>query len=361
VEQDGNDPMEFVAIYNDKDYTISNANGRYAFTSTSDSLTFYRIGYQKLKTTFGQLQDTIYLIKSPYELDEVVVTNAKTLWDKVRDSLPKNYNLVPYKEKFLLRGILKYNNKITRIQDMQGKLKRKTLLYSKNIALEKKDYEVELTNMRKVGIVRDEHDVYFRFPSFFSVFSEFIRINATGDDFILTENYIENRNKVEVKFASNATIKNTKDTGHYIINASNNAIESFTMRSESDFPYTISGKSHYRTVLQEKTVLFTKGLKSEKYFISFAKSKVRVEQTDTDRTYTSYYDIELILMTSEPFGDFNVKSNVNEQKDIFKIDFPYDQSYWNSENQLLLTDEMQNFIKKVGDENTEFKIKSNLK
>ncbi|TLP80987.1 carboxypeptidase-like regulatory domain-containing protein [Maribacter sp. ACAM166] len=123
-------PMEFVGIYNGTEHTMTNADGRFLFSSTSDSITIYRPGYDKRSTSFQKVSDTIYLQKSVLELNEVTVTNEKTLWQKVKDSIKSNYALYPYKEKFLLRGVLRYNGEITRIQDIQGKLKRKTLLYT---------------------------------------------------------------------------------------------------------------------------------------------------------------------------------------------------------------------------------------
>jgi len=67
------------------------------------------------------------------------------------------------------------------------------------------------------------------------------------------------------------------------------------------------------------------------------------------------------MTTSDHEGDFRVKRNISTSKDLFKINHPYDQSYWNAQNQLLLTDEMLGFIKKVQDSNNEFKIRSNIK
>jgi hypothetical protein len=55
-----------------------------------------------------------------------------------------------------------------------------------------------------------------------------------------------------------------------------------------------------------------------------------------------------------------VKSNINESKDIFKLDYQYNSEFWKEENQLLLTREMTDFIKKLKSDDNEFKIKSNF-
>lgn len=362
VDTESKEPIEFVGIYNGKDHTMSNADGRYSFSSSQDSVLFYRIGYNKLKTTFSQLQDTLFLKKSPYELDEVVVTNAKTLWQKVGDSIKTNYVFTPYKEKFLLRGILKYNDTIVRIQDIQGKLQRKTLLYTKELELSPKDYVVEFINMRKIGIVNDENDVYFKFPTLYGLFSSFIRLNATGEGFILTEKPYKDNDKVRYEFISDPEHKTIDISGYYVINTLNNAIEEFhvTSTAPKNKPYTKKRWLKYRTTYYELTVLFEKNLIKNRYYMRSAKSNEKVEVTDKKNSFNEKYDINFILNTTDSFDNFKVKKNISATKDIFKLKYPYNSEYWSSQNQLLLTDEMQAFIKKMGKDNKEFKVRSNI-
>jgi len=358
-----NTPLEFVGVYNSKDHTMTNADGRFQFSSSLDSITIYRVGYDKLNTTFQKVGDTIHLNKSVLELNEVTVTNEKTLWQKVGDSVRSNYPIYPYKEKFLLRGVLRYNGEITRIQDLQGKLERRTLLYTKEIDPDKKDFKVELTNMRKVGLVKDENDVYFIFESFNSLFMNLIPMNATGDDFDLTESSFDNGNKISINFQSKPAIKDEDFYGYYIINTEDYAMERFKMTVELyDKPFKNSGKHiRYRTVSYEKEISLSKSSNTSKYYIASAKYDVKVELTDEENSFTSFYDVSFILTTSDNEGDFEVKKNVSTSKDLFKIKYPYDQSYWNAQNQLLLTDEMLEFIEKIQDPASEFKIKSNIK
>ena len=358
-----NSPLEFVGIYNGKDHTMTNADGRFQFSSSSDSITVYRAGYDKLYTTFKKIKDTIFLNKSVLELNEVTVTNEKTLWQKVGDSVKSNYPIYPYKEIFLLRGVLRYNGEITRIQDIQGKLERRTLLYTNEIDPDKKDFKVELTNMRKVGLVKDENDVYFIFESFHSLFMNLIPVNATGDNFDLTESTFDNGKKININFQSKPTIENEDFSGHYIINTENYAMEQFKMSVVlKNKPFQESGKKiKFRTVSFDKEISLSKSSNTSKYYIASAKYDVKVELTDEEKSFTSFYDISFILTTSDNEGDFDVKKNVSTSKDLFKINHPYDQSYWNAQNQLLLTDEMLDFIKKVQDPSNEFKVRSNIK
>ncbi|MGC1515080.1 MAG: hypothetical protein WA810_05840, partial [Maribacter sp.] len=313
-------PLEFVGIYNTLDHTMTNADGRFLFSSRSDSVIVYRPGYGKLSTTFQNIKDTIYLSKSVLELNEVTVTNAKPLWQKVKDSIKTNYALYPFKEKFLVRCMLRYNGEITRIQDMQGKVERKTLLYTQEIEADKNDFAVELTNMRKVGLVRDENDVYFIFDSFYGLFMSLIPMNATGDAFDLTESSFENNSKIKLAFTTSPSLTNEKTYGHYIINATNNAMERFYMVQEfSDNPFKKSGKSRYRTVFTEREISLKQSPKNSKYYIESSKYNVRVESTDETNTFTSFYDVSFIMTTTDNEGDYEVKKNVSTSKDLFKI------------------------------------------
>ena len=362
VDGADNVPLEFVGIYNSKDHTISNEDGRFQFSSLLDSIIIYRVGYDKLSTTFQKVKDTILLNKSVLELNEVTVTNEKTLWQKVGDSIRSNYPIYPYKEKFLLRGVLRYNGEITRIQDLQGKLERRTLLYTKEIDPDKKDFKVELTNMRKVGLVKDENEVYFIFETFYQLFMNFTPMNATGDAFDLTEATFNNGSKTNLSFKTKPEIENEEVNGHYIINNNDHAIERIYMAiNNKDNPYKKDGNIRFRTVSIEKEMSLSKSSNTNKYYIATAKYDVKVEVTDDKNSYTSFYDVSFILTTSDHEGDFPVKKNVSTSKDLFKIKYPYDQRYWNAQNQLLLTEEMLNFIEKVLDPNNEFKVRSNIK
>lgn len=63
VTTDGMEPLEFVSVFNSKDHTMTNADGRFQFSSQLDSVFFYSPGYEKLKTTYSALKVTMYLQK----------------------------------------------------------------------------------------------------------------------------------------------------------------------------------------------------------------------------------------------------------------------------------------------------------
>jgi|GEM_PF-4077076 len=46
-----------------------------------------------------------------------------------------------------------------------------------------------------------------------------------------------------------------------------------------------------------------------------------------EQAQPTIFQIEIILHTTVPFGKDDVKSNVNEQKDVFKLKFPYNDPF----------------------------------
>lgn len=107
-------PIEFVDVYNAENYTTTNEDGEFVFTSENDSIKLRRLGYYELNTTFEKLKekDTVFLIKRINELNEVVVTNEKPVLDRMYGNIIKNSSSESFKEKFYLRTILKKEYKI---------------------------------------------------------------------------------------------------------------------------------------------------------------------------------------------------------------------------------------------------------
>lgn len=361
VVANGAEPLEFVSVFNRTDHTMTNEDGRFQFSSELDSVFFYSPGYEKFKTTFSSLRDTIYLQKNIVSLDEVVVTNAKTILQRIKDSIHGNYLLTPHTETFFIRALLRRNDTIVRLQDMQGRVRRKTSLYTGDLELDKNDYEVELQQMRQIGIKKDKNNVYFIFPSFHEIFREFVRINAMGPDFDVMEKPLEGTNEIRVEFSPNLRDDLGGSSGHYIINTKDNAILSFNANTSQPLSESVKTKAEYgHTLALQHETYFKKDPTHNRYYINYAKQKIIVESKTKDQEEPTKFQIEIILHTTNPFSSLNVKSNVNEHKDVFKLKLPYNADFWKSQNQLLLTEEMLVFISQLTDENSEFKIKSNI-
>ncbi|WP_165747800.1 carboxypeptidase-like regulatory domain-containing protein [Cellulophaga sp. Z1A5H] len=361
-DKENNEPLEFVSVYNKLDHTTTNKDGKYGFTSATDSIYFHKVGYDNYTTIISNLRDTIFLNRSVFQLNEVVVSNAKTIYQKIKDSIASNYVLKPHSEAFFLRAILKRNGAIIRLQDMQGNLHRKTSIYGGGLTLMDTDFSVAVKNMRQIGITKDENNIYFEFPSLFNILSEFVRINAMGPDFEVIEKPYKNSTSTKVEFTSlNSDTKN-KSYGHYIINTNDNAILSFNSVVKPFYPEELFKTPKYSTIVQQDiTVFFKEDPSFKRYFMTLAKRTATLNVKLKDDPTVHKFEMEIVLYTKESFGNEDVKSNVNEQKDIFKIKMKYDKDFWKEQNQLLLTDEMEAFIKKMTQDDTKRKVKSNIK
>lgn len=356
-------PIEFVDVYNSYDHTITNENGKYFLLSSNDSIAFYKLGYEPLKTTFNSVKDTVLLNQKTFELSEVVLTNEDRLFTQVKKAVPENYPSEEFKEQFFIRSLLRYNGEITRIQDIQGRLKRRTLLYHSNMNIEKKDFVFEVQNMRKVGlkdVIENETDIYFRFRSLKQILLETVQLSIVQKDFEIEEKYFDDHKKVRIEFTYNGDNEKLDTNGYYIINLGDKAILEYYQLSKFDFDFKQKKDIKYRITRYEKNVLFDKDLKTGKYVLKNGKIKSLVEVKNNEETFQTFFESEDILKSYDHFANFKVRKNVNENKDVFKLNFLYNQNFWNSQNQLLLSDKMQEFITMMGRENKEFKVKSNM-
>jgi len=363
LDAESKKPIEFVDVYNGYDHTTTNENGKFFLLSSNDSISFYKLGYETLKSRFSKISDTVLLNEKAFELTEVVLTNKERLFDKVRKAVPRNYPSNEYKERFFVRSVLRYNGDITRIQDIQGKLKRRTLLYHGNIKLGKKDFVFEVEHMRKIGlkeVTEDDTDLYFRFRSLREILMETVKLSIVLENFEIEEKYFDDKEKVRIAFSYNGDNKKVKTSGYYIINLKDEAILEYYQLSEPNLDFRQKKDIKYRPVRYEKNVLFDKDQEAGKYVIQYGKIKTLVEIKNNEETFQTFFESEDILDSYEHFGKFKVRKNANENKDIFKLRFPYDKTFWDGQNTLLLTDEMNAFISKVNRKDSEFEIRSNM-
>lgn len=363
IDSETKKPIEFVDVYNKLDNTVTNEDGKYFILSSYDSISFYKLGYQGIKLKFEELSDTIYLNPKPYELAEIVLTNEDSLFDQVKKSISLNYPVEWFNEKFFIRSLLKYNGEISRIQDIQGKLRRKTLLYDRGMNIAKKDYIFQVQNMRKIGlkeVTENDTDIYFTFRSLRDILQETVRISIVRDSLDIEERYFDDKSKVRLDFSSNGKGKRVKINGFYIINLEDKAILQFYSNYKINMDFFEKKDIKYRTTSFEKNIIFDKDPKANKYVLKNAKLTSEIEVKDKEETFHTFFESEDILKSYAHLSDMRVRKNVNENKDVFKLNFPYNKDFWNAQNQLLLTDEMLQFIEKVGNPNSEYEIRSNL-
>lgn len=110
-------------------------------------------------------------------------------------------------------------------------------------------------------------------------------------------------------------------------------------------PFTKKLSGKHRVIdyyLKEKS---EKDTDKNKYFITNAIMSQKIEvYTQGERIV---YDVSFELIVTHPFSDLNTfKANVNGKKELFKLEVPYNKEFWETQNQLPLTNEMRDFINK---------------
>ena len=347
VDKETKAPLKSATIHNANDYTVTNDDGHFVFYSTNDSVTIKMLGYETLKTTFKALsrtKDTLYLIPKPFQLDEVTLSN-KNILQEAYNHATINYPMEPFVEDFFLRCILKRNGELVKIEDFSGRIKRDKLLGAK------KNFTFQLLNMRKFGIekkgVRADD---FNIPSLNDVFqwwSNILFLDSKEYRFSFLKVIDETHQQVS------HTPKNEEDyikgIGHFIIStddyAAKERIYKINPKVVDKIPYTKKFFTKYRTTdfyLREKC---EKDVAKSKYFIANGLYTEKIEGYNNDERIV--YDVSFELIVTHPFSDLNTfKANVNGKKELFKLDVPYNKEFWETQNQLPLTNEMRDFINK---------------
>ena len=123
-------------------------------------------------------------------------------------------------------------------------------------------------------------------------------------------------------------------------------------------PFTKKLSGKYRVIdyyLKEKS---EKDTDKNKYFITNAIMSQKIEGYNNGERIV--YDVSFELIVTHPFSDLNTfKANVNGKKELFKLEIPYNKEFWETQNQLPLTNEMRNFINKAHNQK-EYRVISNF-
>lgn len=286
-------PLENVLIFNKNDNSTTNADGKFVFVSQNSELNLNLLGYNAIKTTFNELnnsKDTIFMENKAFLLEEVVVSNTIPFMKKVYAKLKENY-LANYTANFFLRNELKKDKMYQILQDVHGK--------ENHNSNEKKKLGIEILNMRKTSLFEKKDPVSFKFPNF----NQFLDIRLP---------YVDNQEIVP-------------------------------------FTKTITG-ARYRTVKSNRFVQFTKNEESKKYYISNSILEYQVEAIIRKKQRNPiYYDLKMNYFVTNNITSKKINSNFPTDKDIFKAKFPYSKDFWNNQNQLPLTIDLQQFLKSVSD------------
>lgn len=346
-------PLDKVNVYNEKDNSLTNREGVFSFISDNENINFSLIGYEDLKTSLHQIknQDTIFLQSKMVELDEVVVGQELAILKKAYSKLRENYIFEPYNENFFLRCVLKKDNELVRFQDIYGKVSRKSIFKTK-IQPDNK-CKVEVLNMRKVGISEKSDFVYFKFQSFEKLFDLNTLIYIVPDEFELTQEKDIPADYYKIRFIrKEANSMEQRTSGYFVINKSDFAIvETYFdfYNNPEKVPYSKKSKTEYRTTSFKRTANYKKNLTLGKYYLNNANSDVKLELIANEKIRDRVYDYSTQYFVPNSFISEKTNSNLSMDKDIFKVKFPYSEQFWKSQNQLPLTTELKDFLKKVSD------------
>jgi hypothetical protein len=360
-------PLDKVNIYNEKDNSITNEEGVFSFISDIHELNFSLIGYENRKMSFDEVQklDTIFLQSKIIELDEVIIGNEAAIIKKAYAKMIDNYALAPYSENFFLRCTLKRNNEMSRLQDIYGKVYRRAIFKTKTHPDNK--CAVEILNMRKVGIKEKEDFIYFQFQSFENLFDLNALIEINLDDFEFTREKSMNGNYFKISFIKKEiNALGQKSSGYFIINKEDYAIVETYFDFYDDaanVPFKNNGKVKFRTTRFQRTSNYKKSDVNKRYYLNNANSVVQVEVGSNAGIEKTLYDYTTNFFVTNSFITTKVNSNLSMDQDIFKVKFPYSESFWASQNQLPLTNDLKDFLKHVSenkDKKEQFEVLGNF-
>ncbi|MCZ8228148.1 hypothetical protein [Flavobacterium sp.] len=182
-------PLENVIISNQKDYSTTNAEGKFIFVSANKAINLNFLGYETIATTFDELKeskDTIFMQQKTIQLPEIIVGNSAAYIQKVYDKIKDN-ELGNYTIDFFLRNILKKEDEPMVLQDLSGKRNKDNSAKNKT--------SIEILNMRKVKLYDKKEGIDFKFQNFEEI-SNLVAPSPSGCNFteiaFNDENYKKN-------------------------------------------------------------------------------------------------------------------------------------------------------------------------
>lgn len=359
LDKDTQEPLEFVDVYDKNKNTSSNEEGHFKFSTNDSSINFNLLGYESKNISITKNKiDTIYLKNKFFELEQVTIGKPDELIKSVFKKILNNYPLEPYSEAFFMRSILRKDERIVKLQDINGLIERETLFSTSKSPMPKNNYTVNIRNMRKAGI-KEDNEVYFEMFSFEEFLQAIISLYMSPDLYDFEVKSPKENDYLIYNFEPKEG-SDVVSSGHYIVNSEDNAFNEYYMVNEDKANnFKEKGNLKYRTYFYKLTVKFRKNNKDNKYYLSTAKLNAKVE-VQNKKEGTNYYEAEYLWLTGNP-ANLEVEGNTSLKKDIFKIDKKYDPVFWENQNQLPLTEEMSNFLNNLGTgEDNQYEVISNI-
>ena len=353
-------PVQYATIKNNDNYTISNEEGVFEFNQTSDKIIIQSIAYQTLEIDYDFLKenDTIFMKPNVFELEEVVI-KKDTRFNNMLKTILTDYALEAHKEKFFLRAIIKKNNEFHKIVDFSGYLEKNTLFDTKTKPMPKRNYIVQIDNIRKAGY---ENKIYeFELFSFETFLNRIASIYLSPKTYDLSSKKTNDDNYSKI-IANPKDIKETKTEGYYIVDNDDSTFNEVYIRNKDDYSEFIEKKDiKSRTILFELKSNFKRNEKTNKHQLNLSVLKYHTEVISNAKK--DYFEVTYIFYAKPVSNDMRLKNNVNLNRDMFELNGIYNSEFWKNNETLQLTNEMQDFINMVNSSNTksDFRTKTNIK
>ena len=353
-------PVQYATIKNNDNYTISNEEGVFEFNQTSDKIIIQSIAYQTLEIDYDFLKenDTIFMKPNVFELEEVVI-KKDTRFNNMLKTILTDYALEAHKEKFFLRAIIKKNNEFHKIVDFSGYLEKNTLFDTKTKPMPKRNYIVQIDNIRKAGY---ENKIYeFELFSFETFLNRIASIYLSPKTYDLSSKRTNDDNYSKI-IANPKDIKETKTEGYYIVDNDDSTFNEVYIRNKDDYSEFIEKKDiKSRTILFELKSNFKRNEKTNKHQLNLSVLKYHTEVISNAKK--DYFEVTYIFYAKPVSNDMRLKNNVNLNRDMFELNGIYNSEFWKNNETLQLTKEMQDFITMVNSSNTksDFRTKTNIK
>lgn len=355
-----NEPIQYATIKTNEDYSISNENGIFEVNETQGKIFIQNIAYKKLEIDYEFLKqkDTIFMLPNIYELDEVTLLNIEDKYNKMLKTILTDYALEPHQEKFYLRAVVRKNGDLYKIIDFSGFIEKKALFSTRSKPMPKKNYTLQLENIRKVG--KENRTVDFEMLSFEYFFNHIVSMYLSPKIYDLSYEVTDDNDLFKIILTPKDPIQ-TFSRGQYILNDDNTFNEVEIEFNNQNASFQNVGNVKFRTIYLYTKTNFERNPLNEKIQLNKAIHKAKTEVYD-EKDNKDIFEVNYIFYAN-PVINKDLKNNVNLKKDIFELNGRYDEDYWKNNDKLPLTTEMQEFINEVNSsgKNSDFKTKTNIK
>ncbi|MDO5607080.1 MAG: hypothetical protein Q4G08_01370 [Capnocytophaga sp.] len=354
-----NKPISYATISSADFHTISNEDGYFEIKDLQSKILIQNVAYQPLELEYVSYKDkdTLFMTPNVYELDEVVV-NPSDRYMRMMKTILTDYAMKPHQEKFFLRAVVRKNGEFYKIVDFSGFLEKKVLFSTKLIPMPKDNYTVQIENIRKVG--REDKKLDYGLLSFKELLNGAVTLFTPPETFNYSvkdsesgfyEIKANSKEKEKIVAEGRFLADNSDDTFHEVLIQYDNKNGAFDKKLWLK----------YRTVLFDQTSTFKRNPQTNKMQLNITVIKPTTEAIikDTRDVFEATYVFHAVPLENS----IVIKNNININKDMFDLNGAYNPDFWDSNEVLLLTDEMQEFVNQINasGKKSDFRSITNMK